>query len=183
MAKTEVCLRQLQAAMLDGIKAAFPALQTVEASREEDDRTTPVRTPACLLESDEMEPDELDPGTEQAALETRFAARFIVGFRTREAKLEARVLCGKFSAFLRKNPRWPGVVTGPAKLIGCYKDEFDPRLDQYEVWRVEWSHVLHFGESVWSPEGLVPTTVYLGISPDIGPGNEDKYVQIAPVPE
>jgi hypothetical protein len=125
-----------------------------------------------------------DPGTEQIALVARFEARFILGFRTHEAQLEARKLAGAFAAYLRKHPRWPGVVTGPAEVIGCYRDEFDPELDQFEVWRVEWAHVIHLGgESVWAPEGITPTTVYLGVTPDIGPENLDKYVQISPVPD
>lgn len=180
-ANTEVCIIKLHEVMLDTIKAQFPALQTVEAYREEDDRTTPVVTPACLLEMDEMETaDGLDPGTEQIALTARFAARFILGMRTKDVKLQTRKLAGAFAAYLRKNPRWPGVVTSPAEVIGCYPDAFDPRLDQFEVWRVEWAHVLHIGDSVWKPEGLAPTTVFLGMAPDIGAGNEDKYVQVAP---
>jgi hypothetical protein len=178
-AQTEVCLVELHAAMLDAIKAAFPDLQTVECYR--DDRVTKVTTPACMLELTEMEAAEAqDPGTEQLAVVARFEARFILGFRTREAQLEARNLAAAFAAYLRKHPRWPGVVTGPAEVIGCYRDEFDPELDQYEVWRVEWAHVLHLGESVWAPEGITPTTVFLGVSPDTGAENLDKYVQIAP---
>jgi hypothetical protein len=161
-AQTEVCLEELHAAMLDTIKSAFPTLQTVEAYR--DDRTTSLTTPACLLELTEMEATpEQDPGTEQLAVVARFEARFILGFRTQEVQLQARALAAAFAAYLRKNPRWPGVVTGPAEVIGCYRDEFDPELDKYEVWRVEWAHVLHLGETVWKAEGIIPTTVFLNM--------------------
>jgi hypothetical protein len=171
-AKTEVCLNELHAAMLAAIKQAFPLLGTVECYREETDRTTPITTPACLLELTEMDaaPDQ-DPGTEQIAMVARFTARFVLGFRTREAKLEARRLAAAFASYLRKNPRWRGVVTGPAEVIGCGPDDFDPRLHQYEVWSVEWAHVLHFGESVWEPCGLTPTTVYLAHVSVEGPGD------------
>lgn len=177
-AETEIGLTDLHSVMLDTIKAAFPGLQTVESYRNE--RTTKVTTPACLLELTEMEAaPEQDPGTEQLAVSARFEARFILGFRTREVQLQARELAAAFAAYLRKHPRWPGVVTGPAEVIGCYRDEFDPELDQYEVWRVEWAHVLHLGASTWAPEGITPTTVLLGNTRD-GVGTEDKYVQVVP---
>lgn len=178
-AKTEVCLVELHAVMLKTIKAAFPALQDVVAYREEDDRTTPLTAPACLLEmDDELEPgDAPDPGTEQIALTCTFSARFVVGFRTENAKIEARKLATRFAAHLRKHPRWPGVVTGPAEVKGCYRDDSDGRFDQFVVWRVEWAHVLHFGETVWEPEGLTPTQVFSRLVVD---GDAADPEQVAP---
>lgn len=175
-AQTQVDLFDLHESMLNAIKEAFPVLQTVECYR--DDRTTKVTMPAALLELTEMEADPAqDPGTEQLAVTARFELRFILGFRSRESKLQARALSAAFAAHLRKNPRWPGIPSGPAEVIGCYRDEFDPELDQYEVWRVEWAHTLHLGDSTWDPEGITPTTVTL-IRDNGEPPSADDYFQV-----
>lgn len=180
-ADTEVTLEQLHDAIVDAIKLQFPDLQTVEFYS--DQRTDAIPKPACLLELSEMDaaPD-LDPGTEQIALDCRFEARFVIGFRTVKAKLEVRKLAGAFAAWLRKeNHRW-GLPVAPAQVIGCYQDDFSPDLDQYECWRVEWRQVIHLGESVWNdePGAEVPTTVYVGFEPDVGPAHIDDYVQLTP---
>ncbi len=179
-ADTEVTLDQLHDAIVAAIQAQFPDLQTVEFYS--DQRTDAMPKPACLLELAEMDaaPD-IDPGTEQLAMQCRFEARLVIGFRTVKAKLEIRKLAGAFAAWLRKeNQRW-GLPVGPAEVIGCYQDDFVPDLDQYEVWRVEWVQVIHLGESVWKDDGTeVPTTVYLGQYPEIGLAHVDDYVQVYP---
>lgn len=166
-ADTQVDLEQLHDVMAASIATAFPALQTVEFYRE--DRKTPVTAPACLLELVELETAgaEPDPGTEQLAVYARFEAQLIIGFRTPKAKLEARRLAASLAAFLHLR-RWPGVVTGPGEVVGCYRDEFDPGLDQFEVWRVEWSHLVHLGESVWAGDGIIPTRVYVRNAHPVG---------------
>lgn len=174
---TQVDLTALLPVIETAIKAQFPGLKTVEFFR--DDRDTIV-VPACLLDLPEMEEaHEIDPGTGQLAVMARFEAELILGFRTAEAKLSGTVLAAAFAAFLHK-ARWPGGLTGPAESIHVYKSDFKPQLDQYEVWCVEWRQALHLGESVWTDEGIVPTTVYLGFAPDIGTGHEADYVQISP---
>lgn len=158
-ALTEVEIEALHDAIESGIKTAFPALQTVQFYREETDRVEPVATPACLLSIDEFNPTpDKDPGTGQLATEARFSARLILGFRTERAKIEARKLACAIAAYLHLR-RWPGVVTGPGDVSAIMPDEFDPALDQFEVWRVEWSHAVHLGESVWKGEGVTPTVV------------------------
>jgi hypothetical protein len=178
-ANTELDMEALQDAMVATIQAAFPALQTVEFDREETNRAE-LPVPACLLEWGDLDGfADPDPGTEQQAMTARFEARFVVGFRTPQAKLETRKLALAFAAFLRRQSRWPGAVTGPAMVMGCHRDDFHAELDQFEVWRVEWSHVVHLGASVWTGEGVTPTRIYLGSAPDVGVGNEASYVQVA----
>jgi hypothetical protein len=96
---------------------------------------------------------------------------------TTNVEREARKLAAALAAFLHLR-RWEGVVTGPAEVVGFGPDNFDPDLDQYEVWKVEWSHVLHLGKSVWEPEpGTVPpTTVYArpAVPEGAEPGEQEK---------
>lgn len=163
-------------AVHDGIVAAiaerFPTLKTVEAYRL-DRKNLPV--PACLVEMTEMDaaPD-IDPGTEQLAVQARFEARFVIGFRQggKNPKLEVRKLAAAFAAFARLQ-RW-GCPIGPAEVIGAYQDDFDPELDQFECWRVEWQQVIHLGETVWTDDGEVPTP-YFSWSPLVGEAHADKY--------
>lgn len=177
-AVTSCDLTALHTAITTAIASAFPALQTVEFYRLE---RVELPAPACLLEM--VEADEgADPGSEQQSLMVRFEARFILPFRTTHAKLEVRKLAMAFAAFIRKHGRWSGVggQGGTPKVIGCYPDDFDPLLDQYEVWRVEWQQLLWFGDSVWAGEGITPTTVFVGFAPNIGTGHEADYIQVQP---
>ncbi len=174
-AQTEVDLELLHTVMRDTIAAAFPSLQTVEFYREDREELT---IPACLLEMEEMEPGDIDPGTDQACMSVRFCAYFVVGFRTPQSKLEVRKLAGAFLAFLRQQLRWPGVVTGPVQIVGAWPDSFHPHLDQYEVYKVEWNHLMHFGTSVWDGDGFVPETILFAYSPDIGIPHKDEYEEL-----
>lgn len=158
--------------IVSAIKTQFPTLKTVEAYRL-DRKNLP--TPACLLEITEMDaaPD-IDPGTEQLAVTARFEARFVIGFRQggKNPKLEVRKLAAAFAAFARLK-RW-GCPIGPAEVIGAYQDDFDPELDQFECWRVEWQQVIHLGDTVWKDDGEVPTP-HFSWTPNLGPEHSDAY--------
>ena len=181
-----VDLNQLHQNIVLAIAEQFPALQTVEFYREETDRQT-LRTPACLVELFEMEaePGE-DPGTEQLAMTARFEARLIISAREGTAKVEVRKLAAALAKFILRK-RWGlGPNVAPAEVVGCYPDEFDPRLDQYEVQRVEWTQLIMVGENVWSGEGVPITDVRYSWSPKIGPPFVDNYrplTEAGPIPE
>lgn len=171
-ANTEVTLDAVHDAIVERIRSQFPALKTVQAYRLER-KTLP--TPACLIELMEMETgqDADDPGTEQLAVNARFEARLILGFKTPQAKLEIRKLAAAVAAFARLN-RW-GCPIGPANVIGAWPDDFDPELDQYECWRVEWVQVIHLGTSIWTDHGLPVGEPVFSWAPKIGVGNEAYY--------
>lgn len=190
MANTEIDLDTLHAAIVADIKAAFPALKTVEFYRE-DRKTLPL--PACLLELSELDaiPDD-DPGTEQLAVMAKFEAELIISFRTVKAKQSIRKLAAALSAWLRMR-RWtnasgttPKLPTGEAIVIGAYPDDFNPLhrdgdggLDQFEAWRVEWQQRIHLGKSTWIDEGDTPAQVFVQErSPQGAPGA--GYEQVAP---
>lgn len=174
---TEVSLDTLHDVIIQQIQAQFSNLQTVEFYRTD---YSGLAIPACLLEITEFENEPAeDPGTEQLAVNARFEARLIIGFKTPKAKLEIRKLATAFAAWV-KFRKWPGAPSGEAQVIGIYEDHLDPALNQYEVWRVEWTQLLFLGSNVWLGEGVVPTTVMLGFAPDIGIGHETDYVQVLP---
>ncbi|PZQ21169.1 MAG: hypothetical protein DI569_12965 [Sphingopyxis macrogoltabida] len=175
-ANTEITLDGLHAAIVVAIRGQFPSLDFVEAYSEDRDK---IPTPACLVELTEFEADaDTDPGTGQLSGVANFSARFLMGFRQPGLlpKLEIRKLALAFAAFAHKQ-RW-GQPVGAAQVVGAWPDDFDPELDQYEVWRVEWRQTIDLGETVWKPTPI-PTTVHLGTAPAIGPGHVDDYEQIA----
>lgn len=177
-ANTQTTLDAVHTGIVSAIQAQFPDLH-VEAYRL-DRKLFP--TPACLIELTEFEAYDMDPGSEQFAANALFEARLIIGFRqgVKNPKLEIRKLAAAFCAFARSN-RW-GCPIGPAEVVGAYPDDFDPELDQYECWRVEWRQVIHLGESVWAGwnDGEPPSQVLVGTAPEVGPGHEGDYSELAP---
>lgn len=181
-ANTNISLDVLHAAIVADIKAKFPDLATVEFYRE-DRKSLPM--PACLLSLTEFEasPDD-DPGTEQLAVMANFEAELLIGFKTLNAKQSIRLLAAQLAAWLH-NRRWDNptgetikLPTGPCMVAGAYPDDFQPELDKFEVWRVEWQQLVHLGETVWTNEGVTPTDVFMSPVPDVGLANEDKYVEV-----
>lgn len=176
---TTVSLDQVHDGIENAIRSQFPDLH-VEFYRE-DRKGLPL--PACLLEMTDMEgaPDH-DPGTEQLAVTVTFEALLVMSFRQadKNAKREVRKLAGALAAFARLQ-RW-GCPIGPAEVVGAYPDNFEPELDQFECWRVEWRQVVHLGETVWNNDGIPPAAVFLGIAPNIGAAHKDDYFQIAGLP-
>lgn len=143
----------------------------------------------CLLELAEMDASDFDPGTEQQPVVARFEAEFVIKSLQDNARLLIRALAGSYAAFLRKQIRWPGVLNGPIRVVGCYKDDFSPELDQYEVWRVEWTQDIWLGAGVpWVPPAgdielaEVPQQVLYSFVPLVGIPYEPEYGDLAGVP-
>lgn len=67
----------------------------------------------------------------------------------------------------------------PAKFENAEIDELDPSLDEYLVWRIDFSQKIPFGLDSTKEKSYGPLKgVYLGAAPEIGLGNEDKYIPI-----
>lgn len=176
-------LDALHDAIVADIKAQFPDLVTVEFYRTEERHNLPV--PAVLLDLCEFENEtDLDVGTDQLAVSARFEAQIIFGFKSPNVKMEIRKFTAAFAAWLRLR-RWTGISTDAAQVISCHPDEFDPRLDEYEVWCVEWTQGLYLGNSVWEDNsGALPNTVFVGYKPNIGTEHESDYTNLddGPIP-
>lgn len=136
----------------------------------------------ALLELTELDPGDMDPGTEQQAMVARFQANFVVrGIRT-DSKVAVRALAGSYAAFLRKQSRFQpdDVLQGAARVLGCFKDDFEPELDQFEVWRVDWTQEVWLGVGTpWLPDPTItPATlqVFVGFEPLVGPAYKDEYI-------
>jgi len=127
----------MHAQIVAQISAAFPAFKTVEFYR--DDETESFPTPAILLEISEGEPDPSnDAGTGQLPAYLRFEARIIMGVRTPSVKLAVRKAAFALAAWIHDKSWGNGVNADPCRVIAIGTDEFDPRLEKWAVWRVEW---------------------------------------------
>lgn len=177
-------LGALHQAITDGLAGQFPGVH-VEFYRE-DRKNLPTgdgigdNPPRAyvLLDLDEMDRgDAQDPGTEQQPLVARFQAEVIVRSVKDQhgAKVQVRILAGSIAAFLRSRSRWPGVLNGPARVVGCYRDDFSPELDQFEVWRVEWVQEVWLGAGVWKTTGTTPQPLFSYV-PLVGTTNEAAYM-------
>lgn len=174
---TEVTLDRVHDGIVSTIRAKFPDWH-VEAYRL-DRKGLPL--PACLVELTELEvvPDD-DPGTGQLAAMATFEAQLVIGFRQGAAnpKRVIRNHAAALAAFARLQ-RW-GCPIGPALVVGAYMDDFEPELDQYEVWRVEWRQIIHLGETVWKGGNPPPFKGHASFAPLVGDKYQDEYTQVAP---
>jgi len=190
-ATTEVTLDQVHAAIVQRIHEQFPSFNLVEFYRGDDptededargrDILRPAQLPAVLLELGEFDQNlDTDPGTEQLAVQARFAARIVLPFRTPHAKLEVRKAAAALAVWLRFQ-RF-GLPIGGAQAINARPDDFSPELDQFEVWRVEWAQEIHLGTSVWNwADETTPGNPVFSWSPDIGYGHEGDYTPADPM--
>jgi hypothetical protein len=169
---TEIDLDQLIDAITASIAGAFPTFATVEAYRE-DRKTLPL--PACLVQLVDLEPTE-DIGTEQLPVIANFEALVILGFRTDAVKRAAPKLAASLALHI-KSKRW-GLPVEPATVTAIEPDNFDPRLDEFEVWRVDWRQIIHIGESIWNDDGTFPSNVLVSFAPDVGEESEGEYQAI-----
>lgn len=182
-------LADLHVAIVEVAAAAFPGVH-FEFYRE-DRKSLPMGTGApgadprayALLEMTELDADEFDPGTEQQAMVARFEAEFIIKSLQPDAKVKIRSLAASFAAFLRKQSRFKpaDVLQGNARVVGCYKDDFSPELDKYEVWRVEWTQTVWFGDAT-EPLPPIPTQILYSYVPMIGIPHEPDYADLSGIP-
>lgn len=135
-----------------------------------------IPTPAILLEIEDImadDPDEI--GTEQLAVTLNINAYCVMDYKAGKKK-SVRSLAASVMAFAR-GKRW-GQPVQAANVGMASPDIIAGREDDYEVMRVEWSHEALLGADMWTADGVIPSEVYLGISPYIGPENIDYYQRI-----
>lgn len=144
-------LKALQNSIQDQIARQFPAFRLVEFYRDEESEALP--TPACLLELDEFEHVEEDPGTDQLMVSLRFSARLVFSReRGPKALMNVRLAAASLASFINKN-RFCGNIF-PARIHNAGPDFFRPDLtSRYAIWRLEWSHAQAIlGQNIWQEE-------------------------------
>jgi hypothetical protein len=128
---------------------------------------------AITIELDGFTPENPDDaGTEQFHANVRFVAYVFVSYLEENPELTVRKLGAKLSAYVY-GQRFDCPV-GPAKIIVGSRDAMempgrtgrDGEAEDYEVWRLEWSHEAFMGESVWPDEEALSVTVWSSANGD-----------------
>jgi len=177
----EVDLDALHEGIVSGLRETFPeaALPTIGYYAHPGEKIT---VPAVFFELDGCGPASDtggDIGTGQFNTTLEFSAYVIVTSRGKgAAQLAVRKLAlALATAILGK--RWGCPIT-PAKITTCEPAEFiSAPSREYCCYRVAWTHDALVGTSVWDADGIIPDTIYVGITPDTGPDHIDDYKAIS----
>lgn len=140
-----------------------------------------LKIPAVIVELAELE-NAQDDGDNTTTLNTIFEARVILSPTQKNAHLMLRELVLKVIKTLHYQT-WNLSGVGYCQFINATSDIFYPdgskmELDGYICWNVRWSQEVKFGEPEEWWEGYYPLELYLGIDPETGKGNEDKYWKV-----
>lgn len=143
-----------------------------------------LKIPAVIIELSELEQAQ-DNGDDTTTLNAIFEARVILSPTQQNAQLMLRELALKVIKTLRYQT-WNLSGVGFCEFINATSDIFYPdgskvELDGYLCWNVRWSQQVKFGEPVEWWDGFYPVELYLGIDPETGKGNEDKYWKVGEI--
>ena len=137
-----------------------------------------IKVPAILLELEDITVSNTDDmGTEQCPVTLNFNAYCVLSYKSGN-KIALRTMAAALLYFIR-GERW-GMPVSAADVSGVSPDSLSGDNHEYEVMRVEFSHEAILGNDAWAGDGQLPTTVYLGASPDVGPDHLTDYEQIIP---
>lgn len=145
-----------------------------------------IKIPAVIIELSELEQAQ-DNGDDTTTLNAMFEARVILSPTQQNAHLMLRELTLKVIKTLHYQT-WDLSGVGYCEFINATSDVFYPdgskiELDGYLCWNVRWSQEVKFGEPVEWWDGFYPVELYLGIDPETGKGNEDKYWKVGEINE
>ena len=167
----------LHTAILAAFTAQFPDAYVGFYPRPGETLTVP----AILLEMEDILADDPDDiGTEQLAVTINLNAYVVLSYKTGQKKA-LRKFAAAVMAYIRGR-RW-GVPVGAANVIGAHPDKLDGQPEDYECFRVEFSHAALLGTDIFAGDGIIPTELYLGYAPDIGPDHVADYIRVEALPE
>lgn len=147
-------LTDLHTAIVARLTTDMPTLQTCAAYPDLQRR---VVLPAVLVDIPELYPS-VDAGTEQLGLTASCRALCIYDPKQANADLEVRNLAAMVAYNIYKASRF-GQPVSPAKIRRIGEDAFEPELDGYLVWVVEWIHDIQIGNSIWDGAGVTPSEI------------------------
>ncbi len=171
---------------LDAIAArmaqAFPALKTCEvhAGRFDADELARIsaRVPALFVSCLGI-PKVTNAGTEQADADAALAVFVLLGSSPGLPRDVAARNVVEALVVLVQNERWGLSGCGETREIRA-ENLYGGKIDAQGValWAVSWRQLLRLGASCFDESGTVPSHLYLGIDPDIGPDHVDDYLEV-----
>ncbi|MCL1124159.1 hypothetical protein [Shewanella surugensis] len=73
-----------------------------------------------------------------------------------------------------------GLPIEPAVFISAEPDEFSPELNDYAVWSIRFNQDIDVGDDMFDVQNLLPHTLNVGITPEVGADHVDDYRQVIP---
>lgn len=156
---------RLHAAMQSTFLASLKRFKHIEAYP---DLKPHMGVPALLYALTGWRPAQ-DSGTGLSALECRFQAAILVDATRPTASLQAAILASQLSSLLRAQ-YWDLDFVEEPNDIQAQPDGSAPELDQFSVWVVEWSQVLHIGDEQWLWEDDSALGLVFGVDMASGTG-------------
>lgn len=156
------------------LRERLPDVPTISADRPARQQRS-LELPAVYLEIEDFVALQ-EAGDSRLLVDVRWLAHCLVDPNIDRAELCLRALCGRVAVALHEIRR-PVAGHGHIRLAQAGDDPFQPRIDGYLTWAVEFGIEIALGEL--EPPGTRPTTIMLGQAPAIGEGHADDYEQIA----
>ncbi|WP_429885377.1 hypothetical protein [Geoalkalibacter halelectricus] len=174
---------QLQRAAVAHLKIALPGLRTCEVYAGEfaggELSRASLAAPAVLVACLGATRGEQD-GNEQYDFLCRYSAYCLTrhaGGREPRGVLAQELAEGVLAQV--EGARFGESGCGVARVVrldNLYSEAFDKA--GVALWAVTWEQRVTLGADVWAHEGMLPTEIYLGIAPEIGPPHIDDYIKI-----
>lgn len=176
----QIQISQYEDAIASKIRERFPVFNTVKAFPEER-LLNDIVLPACVFEITELEAAPThDGGSGQTPVDVRVEMHLLFSFKTPNIKRMLPAIAANVLSFMHLQ-HW-GLRCEPCQILGASPDTYDPALEQFALWRIEFHQVLDLGDSVWAtdPGWHPPTQVFItGTQPMV-----DGHPSLAPtVPE
>ncbi|WP_105901429.1 hypothetical protein [Vibrio gangliei] len=162
-------------AVIDWLKTNVDWLQTVQYYPEVQ---TELPAPCAFFAVEEWDLSEEQPMNGMLAVDLNCKIMVVFGLLNEDYQIEVRNAAMAICSAI--NEQRFGLPIEPLVLQGAEPDSFQPELDDYAVWSIRYIQTIEVGTDVYKPEGITPSTVFVGYAPDIGAKNEDKYEQVVP---
>ena len=172
-------LSSFHQAIIDHLKSGLDQNVTVDIYDNAFEGNS-IPTPAALIQIAEMGEGQ-DIGDDRCPLMVGVSVHCVLSTETPDVQLQIRNFAAQVIRLVRRQLfGLAGAVSRPIDLDampGAVKEGSD-EVPGFESWVVEFNQTLYLGESVWKPEGVTPSRVYIGISPEIGIDHEPEYEQV-----
>jgi len=178
----QIDLDTAHSAILEALKAQFPAFQTVgDYGVFSVKGSNKLKVPAAALYLASF--DSQDSGsiaTDQLAITARWELRIVLDKRTQDFERQLCKISADVALWVQGN-RF-GLPAAPAEFMRAEPDQFDPAVVHLSPWVIEFEQTYLLGQSVWDGSGPVPSAVYVAYEPDTGPEHIDNYEKVNELP-
>lgn len=127
---------------------------------------------------------EIEPASDRdngsGEMELQLSVTVLVAVSTQEANSEllVRELATVLIANIHKSRLASGAGYKPARVTRSAASEFEPHLDGFSVWAVEFEQSIVIGKQLITAIEFTPGKVYGGVAPNIGADHVNDYTLI-----